>query len=164
MQKLKILGLVVAILTLVSFVVAQEDAALKPGLAENQVLQQEPPAAVAQEGPAVQTQEPEAKNEPAKEEVKEEALEWVWGDVVSVDAENKSFSVTYLDYEADSEKEIAFSIDEKTVFENVQDLTQLNPQDSVSVDYLVNNDGKNMARLVSAEKNIPQAIEGDVSE
>lgn len=82
----------------------------------------------------------------------EENLEWVWGDVVSVDTAGNKFTVKYPDYETDAEKEIIFCVDEKTIFENAQSLGEIQPQDSASVDYFIDTGAKNIARLVSVEK------------
>ena len=79
-------------------------------------------------------------------------MQWSWGEVVSVDVQKKEIIVKYLDYEADQEKEMTISIDEKTTFENVKSLEELKPQDTISIDYFSNSDGKNLARNVSVER------------
>jgi len=79
-------------------------------------------------------------------------VQWLWGDVVSVDIPNKSFVVKYLDYDTDIEKEISINVDEQTAFENIKSLEEINPKDTVSIDYVVSADGKNIAKNISVEK------------
>ncbi|MEK6715556.1 MAG: hypothetical protein AABY43_05890 [Candidatus Omnitrophota bacterium] len=139
---------------------SQENTEGNPQTEETQTVLEVPPVSLdileAREDIASPGKEAEPKTEPVKVE---EDLEWVWGDVVSVDAEKGQLSVKYLDYETDTEKEIAFYIDEKTVFENAQNLGEIRPQDSASVDYAITNEGKNAARLISVEKNISETPE-----
>ncbi|MDP1852880.1 MAG: hypothetical protein Q8L26_01535 [Candidatus Omnitrophota bacterium] len=103
----------------------------------------------AKEAGELTAQEAENKTDAA---ASEENLEWVWGDVVSVDAVENKFTVKYPDYETDAEKEIIFYTDERTVFENAQSLGEIQPPDSASVDYFIDIGGRNIARLVSVEK------------
>lgn len=77
--------------------------------------------------------------------------QWVWGEVVSVDAQNKELTLKYLDYEADQEKEISLTADETTNFENVKSLDEVQPKDNLSVDYIAK-DGKNIAKNISLER------------
>ena len=86
----------------------------------------------------------------AQEELAE--TQWVWGEVVSVDAASNQISVKYLDYETDEEKEMSLSIDPRATFENVSTLDELKSGDSVSIDYIINKDGKNVAKVISVEK------------
>jgi len=79
-------------------------------------------------------------------------VQWLWGDVVSVDIPNKSFVVKYLDYDTDTEKETSINVDEQTAFENIKSLEGINPKDTVSIDYVVSADGKNIAKNISVEK------------
>ncbi|MGE5197866.1 MAG: hypothetical protein ACM3IL_05105 [Deltaproteobacteria bacterium] len=79
-------------------------------------------------------------------------LQWVWAEVVSVDPANNQLNIRYLDYETDTEKEMTVSIDDKTTYENVKSLSEIKPQDTVSIDYIVTSDGKNVARNINAEK------------
>ncbi|MBI4706612.1 MAG: hypothetical protein HY761_01625 [Candidatus Omnitrophica bacterium] len=82
----------------------------------------------------------------------EPEVQWVWGEVVSVDPQNKIFSVKYLDYETDEEKEIAVNVDEKTIYENVKAIGEIKTKDAVSIDYIVTPEGRNVARNISLEK------------
>src|SRR4030042_4617267 len=63
-------------------------------------------------------------------------LQWLWGEVVSVDTPNKMLVVKYLDYDTDTEKEIAITTDEQTSFESIKSLEEVNLGDTVSVDYV----------------------------
>ncbi|MFH1198755.1 MAG: hypothetical protein V1650_01125 [Candidatus Omnitrophota bacterium] len=78
-------------------------------------------------------------------------MQWIWGEVVTVDSQNNKFTIKYLDYETDQEKELVVAVDEKTVFENVKSAAEIKPQDTLSLDYIV--DGvNNIAKNVSVEK------------
>lgn len=79
-------------------------------------------------------------------------MQWLWGEVSRLDAENKEVTVKYLDYETDTEKEIKISVDEKTTYDNAASLGDLKPKDTVSVDYVVSAEGKNIAKIISLEK------------
>jgi len=92
----------------------------------------------------------------------EKKTEWVWGEVVSVDPANKQIVVKHLDYESYEEVQTVLAINEKTLFENVTDLTGIKPGDHITVDY--NIDGKNnTADLVVVEKGeaVPQGSAGE---
>ena len=81
----------------------------------------------------------------------EKKTEWVWGEVVSVDPANKQIVIKHLDYESYEEVQTTLIINEKTLFENVTDLTGIKAGDHITVDY--NIDGKNnVADLVVVEK------------
>ena len=84
--------------------------------------------------------------------------QWVWGEIVTVDAKNKSVLVKYLDYETDQEKEISITTDDKTTFEGVVNTEEIKPSDTVSIDYIIGADGKNVATNVSVEKPQTQEI------
>jgi hypothetical protein len=79
-------------------------------------------------------------------------VQWLWGEVVSVDAQNKAISVKYFDYDNDIEKEISIGIDDKTTYENAKSIDEIKPQDSVSIDYTVTPEGKGIAKNISVEK------------
>ena len=86
--------------------------------------------------------------------------QWVWGEVVSVDAAAKKLTLKYLDYEADQEKTIVLDVNDNTVFENAKSLDELKEKDTLSVDYLIV-DSKNIAKNVSLEKLdevVPEAV------
>ncbi|MDD5669603.1 MAG: hypothetical protein PHE58_06210 [Candidatus Omnitrophica bacterium] len=81
-----------------------------------------------------------------------EDVQWLWGEVVAVNASNKEIRVKYVDYETDTEKEVSMFVDDKTTYENIKSLDEIKPQDGVTIDYLVNAEGKNIAQTVSLEK------------
>lgn len=82
----------------------------------------------------------------------EPEMQWLWGEVVSVDAAGGQVIVKYLDYDTDTEKQMEIATDAKTTFENVKSLGEVKPQDTVSIDYTVTAEGKNIAGLISVEK------------
>lgn len=86
--------------------------------------------------------------------------QWVWGEIVAVDAAKKELTVKYLDYETDQEKELALSADDKTTFENVPSLSEIKLQSPAGIDYIVDTDGKNIARNISVENMEGLANEG----
>jgi len=111
----------------------------------------------SQEG-ALPQATPEAQNEPE--------TQWIWGEVTNIDPQNKMILVKYLDYETDQEKEINISVDDKTSYENIKSIDELKPKDTVSIDYIVGPDSKNIAKNISVEKpQTPQETqEGNVNE
>lgn len=78
--------------------------------------------------------------------------QWLWGEVISLDAQNKSLVVKYFDYESETEKEIPVSADENTVYEGVKSFEEIKLKDTVSVDYVVAAEGKNIAENISVEQ------------
>jgi hypothetical protein len=88
----------------------------------------------------------------------EDEMQWVWGEVVFVDAANKNINVKYLDYESDTEKEMVVKVDDKTTYENVKSIEEIKPKDTLSIDYVVTPDGKNLAKNINAEK--PEDAQG----
>lgn len=78
--------------------------------------------------------------------------QWVWGEVVNFDIQNKTVTVKYLDYETDQEKEIIIASDDKTAYENLKSIDDLKLKDTVSIDYIVGIDGRNTAKNISLEK------------
>lgn len=82
----------------------------------------------------------------------EPEVQWVWGEVLSLDAQNKAFVVKYLDYENDQEKELTINVDDKTTYENIKSIEEIKPTDTLSIDYTVTADGKNIAKNISLEK------------
>lgn len=100
----------------------------------------------AQAAPAVTIAAPvlEAQAEPD--------IQWLWGEVVAADAQANEMAVKYLDYENDQEREMVIAVDPKTSFENVKSLAEVKPKDTVSVDYIISSDAKNLAKNISVEK------------
>jgi hypothetical protein len=90
---------------------------------------------------------------PAQSEVSVPSeIQWLWGEVASVDPANKAFVVKYLDYDTDMEKQVTMYVDDKTGFENIKSLADIKAQDTVSIDYTVGSDGKDLAINISVEK------------
>ncbi len=104
-------------------------------------------AVFSQEAAVTEEAVPPTQNEPE--------TQWLWGEVISVDIQKNELLVKCLDYETDQEKEVAIAVDDKTTYENIKALLEIKPQDTVSVDYMVNPEGKNIAKNISVEK--PQA-------
>jgi len=98
------------------------------------------------------SQEQAAEKPPAQEVPSEPETQWIWGEVVSVDTAAKKILVKYLDYETDSEKEINIDVDGKTTYENIKSVDEIKPQDTLSIDYIINPDGRNIAKNISVEK------------
>lgn len=82
----------------------------------------------------------------------EPEVQWLWGEVISVDSQNQTILVKYFDYEKGIDKEISINVDDKTTYENVKSIDEIKPSDAVSVDYIVSPEGKNIARDISVEK------------
>lgn len=78
--------------------------------------------------------------------------QWAWGEVTNLDLSAQTFTLKYLDYETDQEKDIVLTVDEKTAFENIKRLDEVKIKDTLSVDYMVDTDGKNIAKNINFEK------------
>lgn len=88
----------------------------------------------------------------------EPEIQWVWGEVINTDAQNKAITVKYLDYETDQEKEIIINVNDKTTFENIKSIDEIKPKDTLSIDYTISPDGKNTATNISVER--PEESQG----
>ena len=82
----------------------------------------------------------------------ENETQWAWGEVTNLDLQAKTLTLKYLDYETDQEKDLILAVDEKTVFENIKSLDEIKINDTLSIDYLVGADGKNIAKNINFEK------------
>lgn len=98
----------------------------------------EEPAVAAAEQPAA----PKSENE----------TQWAWGEVTNVDVQARTLTLKYLDYETDQEKDLVLAVDEKTAFENIKNFDEIKINDTLSVDYMVGSDGKNIAKNINFEK------------
>lgn len=107
-----------------------------------------------------------------QENVDSPNTQWVWGEVVSVDAQNKALKLKYLDYETDQEKEMVLNTDEQTSYDNIKSLEEVQPKDNISVDYVVK-DSKIIVKSIGLEKAenaaaavtaAPQATDGNDSQ
>lgn len=89
--------------------------------------------------------------------------QWAWGEVTNLDAQAKTITLKYLDYETDQEKELVLSVDEKTAFENINNFEGIKIKDTLSIDYTTGSDGKNIAKNISFEKSdsSPAAVAPD---
>lgn len=137
--KAPVLILIISLIFLnIGFIFAEEGA---PPAEEEEATQPPPQPEVAATQENIQAT---AENEP-------ETL-WLWGEAASVDAQNNEITVKYLDYETDNEKEIKITADSKTKYENAGSLNDVKPSDTVSIDYIITADSKNLAKNISVEK------------
>ncbi len=81
----------------------------------------------------------------------ENDTQWTWGEVVSLDSTSKTITLKYLDYETDQEKDIVLTVNEKTTFENIKSFDEIKVKDTLSIDYTVAPDGKNIAKNIGLE-------------
>ena len=81
----------------------------------------------------------------------ENDTQWVWGEVVNLDSTSKTITLKYLDYETDQEKDIVLTVNEKTTFENIKSFDEIKVKDTLSIDYTVAPDGKNIAKNIGLE-------------
>lgn len=90
--------------------------------------------------------------EAVNQEIKDSDVQWVWGEVVSIDTKNNLIIIKHLDYEDNQEKEVSIAVDSGTVYENIKSLDEIKPKDFLSIDYVINQDGKNVAKNISFDK------------
>lgn len=98
------------------------------------------------------SQETQVKDESAAAGLEETETKWLWGNVVSVDKGNNEIVLKTMDYDTDTEKEIKIKVDDKTVYEEVDSLGAVKPDDILSIDYIVSPEGENIASVVILEK------------
>jgi hypothetical protein len=79
-------------------------------------------------------------------------VQWLWGETVSLDVAKGEVVVKFLDYETEQEKQVAITTDDKTTYENVNSLAEIKTADTLSIDYVVDKDGKNIAKNISVER------------
>lgn len=99
---------------------------------------------------SVQEELPLEQNE--QEEIVEVGAGWAWGDVLFIDKDGGQFVVNYLDYDKLIKTDIVLFVDEKTIFENAHGLDRIEIDDNVSVDYIITDSDKNIARLITVER------------
>jgi hypothetical protein len=85
----------------------------------------------------------------------EATLEWLWGEATQVDLANGTVTVQYLDYDTDTEKTMAVTLDDKTRFENAASVADIAVGDTLSIDY-TSVGGTIRARNISVEKAVPE--------
>ncbi len=78
-------------------------------------------------------------------------MQWLWGEVVSVEPDTNRMLVRFVDYDTSSEREIAVSVDAETKYEGVKSMYEIKPSDTVNIDYIITADGRSIARDVSVE-------------
>ncbi len=104
------------------------------------------------EEPAVASTSPIVATANQQEASKSADTQWAWGEVTNLDVQAKTFTLKYLDYETDQEKELILAIDDKTTFENIKSLDEIKIKDTLSIDYVAGADNKNIAKNISLEK------------
>ncbi|GEM_PF-1848453 len=104
-------------------------------------------ASEAAEAAEPATQENEPVFDPSASE-----MQWLWGEVRSVDTQKNEITIEYLDYETDTEKEIKMSVDATAAYENVKSINDIKVDDIISVDYVFSPDGRYIAKNISIEK------------
>jgi hypothetical protein len=125
----------IAITTLVVFAAEETTVSTENPVASSPVATTEAPVSTPQQAPAQN----------------ENDTQWTWGEVVSLDSAAKTVTLKYLDYETDQEKNIVLAIDEKTTFENIKSFDEIKVKDTLSIDYTVAPDGKNIAKNIGLE-------------
>ncbi|PIQ90547.1 MAG: hypothetical protein COV71_03785 [Candidatus Omnitrophica bacterium CG11_big_fil_rev_8_21_14_0_20_41_12] len=78
--------------------------------------------------------------------------QWAWGEVTALDAQGKTITLKYLDYETDQEKDLVLAVDEKTNFENIGSFDEIKVKDTLSIDYVAGVDGRSVAKNINFEK------------
>lgn len=72
----------------------------------------------------------------------------LWGEVISVDTQRNELLVKGFDFETDIEKAITINVNNKTTYTNVESLNEIMPQDTVYIDYVIDQDSKNIAKNI----------------
>ena len=81
----------------------------------------------------------------------DENVSWVWGEIKNVDYSSSSFTILYMDYQTDDERELALTVNQDTKFEGISDFNSLKAGDTAGIDYVTGID-KNIAKNISVEK------------
>lgn len=108
------------------------------------------PLGLAQEGEVMPPAQPEVSNVAAEAPVPGQ-VQWVWGEIITIDTQNKAVTIKYPDYDTNQEKEMDIAVDAQTTYSNVNSFEELKPKDAVSVDYTVDAGGKATAKNISVE-------------
>lgn len=82
----------------------------------------------------------------------------LYGEVQAVSASASSMSVQYYDYDNDEEKTVEITVDKDTKLENFKTIDGVKKGDWVDINY-ASVGGKNIAKMVSVEKEEPAAEE-----
>lgn len=83
----------------------------------------------------------------------------IYGEVQTTNVQANLMSIQYYDYDNDEERSIEIVLDKDVKLENVKTIDEIKKGDWVDVTYTSSN-GKNIAKLVSVEKEEPMQEEG----
>lgn len=86
-----------------------------------------------------------------EEVASEPQLQWLWGQVVSADTTNQTIVLQYFDYETDQQKEVTITLDTETKLDNTESLSEIKPNDTLSIDYITDASGNNIAKTIGLE-------------
>lgn len=86
------------------------------------------------------------------EEQRSPQMQWVWGRALSVDPEAGIFTISYLDYVTDQSKELVIAVNNETVYEHIESISEIKASDTLSVDFVIDAEGRNIASNVSVDK------------
>ncbi|MFA5287539.1 MAG: hypothetical protein WC394_04660 [Candidatus Omnitrophota bacterium] len=99
--------------------------------------------------------------EAINQELKDSDMQWVLGEVANVDLKDKVINIKYLDFEDSQMKDMLLNIDSGTAYEGVKSIDEIKPMDSLSIDYVITQDGKNLAKNIGLDTpKEPQVTEG----
>jgi len=84
---------------------------------------------------------------------------YIYGEVQAADAEARTMTIQYYDYDADEEKTISISCEVATKFENAASVGDMKKGDWADVMYILK-DGKIVAKSVVLEKEEVEAPQG----
>ena len=144
----RMLGVLVLFITVTAFIAFAQE----PG--DSGTAASIMPAADLAQAPM---QHPALSEEPVRASAQNEAdTQWAWGEVTSLDSQAKTLSLKYFDYEADQEKELVLTVDEKTAYENIKSFDEIKIKDTLSIDYAAGPENKNIAKNISLER--PDAL------
>jgi hypothetical protein len=90
----------------------------------------------------------------AKEEAPKVADMSIYGEVQSVNAQTGSLVVQYYDYDNDEERSAEITLDAASKLDNAKAIADIKKGDWVDITYTITA-GKNVARMVSVEKEEP---------
>ncbi len=90
---------------------------------------------------------------PAEEAPKINELS-IYGEVQNINPQTSTIAIQYYDYDNDEEKTIEITVNKDSKLENVKATEEIKKGDWADITYVVA-DGKNMAKLVSVEKEEP---------
>lgn len=99
----------------------------------------------------VLAQDEEGPGEAVAIEAEDARLKWCAGKVVSIDAPSGAVVLKTLDYESGKDTDISIFADGSTVYDNLNSFSEIKPLDSLSIDYSVTKEGKNLAKSINLE-------------